>query len=75
MCDKPVLQNGATLESVPDCYKYQQMYDKAVGSYLRELKFVSDWYMTPKNKWQSCQYSSFYNKILSWMLQDSRNVW
>ena len=42
MCDKPVLQNGATLESVPDCYKYQQMYDKAVGSYLRELKFVSD---------------------------------
>ena len=42
MCDKAVLQNGVTLESVTDRYKYQQMYDKAVASYLRELKFVSD---------------------------------
>ena len=30
MCNKLVLQNGRTLQSVPDCYKNQQNYDKAV---------------------------------------------
>ena len=27
--DKAIIENGRTLESVPDCYKNQQMYDKA----------------------------------------------
>ena len=30
MCDKAILENGATLEPVPDCYKNQQMCDKAL---------------------------------------------
>ena len=33
MCDKAILENGGTLESVPNCYKNQQMFDKAVAIY------------------------------------------
>ena len=29
MCDKAILENGGTLKSVPDCYKNQQLCDKA----------------------------------------------
>ena len=32
MCDKAILENGETLKSVPDCYKNQQMSDKAVDN-------------------------------------------
>ena len=32
MCDKAILENDGTLESVPDCYKNQQMCDKAVDN-------------------------------------------
>ena len=42
MCDKAVLENGATLESVPDCCKNQQICDKAVDNYPHALKTVSD---------------------------------
>ena len=48
MCVKAILENGGTLESVPDCYKNQQMCDKTVDNYPHELKFVSDSYMTQK---------------------------
>ena len=30
MCDKAILENSETLEFVSDCYKNQQMCDKAV---------------------------------------------
>ena len=33
MCDKAILENGGTLKSVPNCYKNQQMFDKAVEIY------------------------------------------
>ena len=33
MCDKAVLENGGTSKPVPDCYKNQQMCDKAVDNY------------------------------------------
>ena len=48
MRDKTKLENGGNLESVPDCYKIQQMYDKAVNNYLHLLKFVADYYITQK---------------------------
>ena len=42
MCDKAILENGVTLESVPDDYKIQQMFNKAFDNYLHALKFVPD---------------------------------
>ena len=33
MCDKAILENGETLESVSDCYKNQKMCHKAVENY------------------------------------------
>ena len=48
MYDKAVLENGGTLKSVPDCYKKQQMCDKAVDNYLHALEFVADCYITRK---------------------------
>ena len=40
MCDKAILKNGGTLNSVPDCYKNQEMCSKAVDTYLHALEFV-----------------------------------
>ena len=48
MCDKAILEHGGTLESVPDCYKNQEIYDKAVNNYLHALRFVPDSYITQK---------------------------
>ena len=33
MCDKAILENGGTLKFVPDCYKNQEMCNKAVDNY------------------------------------------
>ena len=48
MCDNAILENGETLEPLPDCYKNQQMCDKAVDNYPHVLKFVLNCYMTQK---------------------------
>ena len=32
MCNKAILKNGGTLESVPDWYKTQEMCNKAVDN-------------------------------------------
>ena len=40
MCDKAILENGET--SVPDCYKNQEMCNKAVNNYPHALEFVSE---------------------------------
>ena len=42
MCDKAVLENGGTLKSVSDCYKNQEMWDKAVDNYSHALEFFPD---------------------------------
>ena len=79
--DKAILENGRTLKSVPDCYKNQEMRNKAVDNYPHWLKFAleREWSKVSKSEkknvpW-SCQYLSFCNTICSWMLYDSRNVW
>ena len=46
MCDKAILENGETLESVPDCYKNQKMCDEAVDNYPHALRFVPNCYKT-----------------------------
>ena len=33
ICDKTILENGGTLESVSDYYENWQMFNKAIGNY------------------------------------------
>ena len=40
MCDKSITENDITLKSVPDCYKSQEVYSKAVDNYPHASKFV-----------------------------------
>ena len=40
MFDKAILENGGTLKSVPDCYKNQEMCNKAVDNYPHALELV-----------------------------------
>ena len=49
MRDKTILENGGTLNSVPDCYKNQEMGNKAVDSYPHTLEFISECSKTQKN--------------------------
>ena len=39
MYDKTVLENGGTLKCVPDCYKNQEMCNKALFNYPYALEF------------------------------------
>ena len=50
MCDKAILENDGTLESVPNYYKNQEMYHKAVDNYLHVLQFVPNCYIKQKKK-------------------------
>ena len=42
MCNKAILENDGTLESVPKRYKTQEMCEKNVDKYANALKFVPD---------------------------------
>ena len=48
MCDKTILENGGTLKAAPDCYKNQEMWNKAVDNYPHALEFVLKCYKTQK---------------------------
>ena len=48
MCDKIPSKELFMLKNYHDRYKTQEIYDKAVDSYLPTLKFVSDWFVTSK---------------------------
>ena len=37
MCDKAVLGNGGTLNSVADCYKNHEMFNKVIDNYRHAL--------------------------------------
>ena len=45
MCNKAILGNDGALKSVPDCYKNQEMCNKAVDNVL---EFVRECFMTLK---------------------------
>ena len=49
MCDKAILENGRTLKSVPECYKNQEICNKAIDNYPHALEFVPENFMTQKN--------------------------
>ena len=46
MGDKAISENGATLNSVLDCYKNQEICNKAVDNYPHVLEFVPECYKT-----------------------------
>ena len=46
MCDKTILENIGTSESLPDCCKNQKMWSKSVDNYGHVLEFVSECYKT-----------------------------
>ena len=46
MCHKAILKNGGTLESVSDCYKNQEICNKAADNYPHALEFVREYYKT-----------------------------
>ena len=48
MCDKIISDDPFSLRYVPDQYKTQVMWDKAVQDCLAALKFVSAWFVTGK---------------------------
>ena len=48
MCDEATLHNGGTLKPIPDCYKNQEVYNKAVDNYSYALEFVPECYETQK---------------------------
>ena len=48
---KAILENGGTLKCVPDCFKNQEMYNKALENYPHALEFVTECYKTQKNVW------------------------
>ena len=88
MCDKTILENSEMLESLPDCYKNQQMCDKVVDNYTHILKFVIKLSILIL-----LEYDLFLNAIklkkcvikllidvfcmwfFSWLVENSRNVW
>ena len=39
MCDESILENVVTLNPVVDCYKNQEMCNKAVDNYALTLEF------------------------------------
>ena len=43
------LENAGTFETVPDCYRNQEMCDKAVDNYPHALEFFPEYYETQKN--------------------------
>ena len=48
MSDKAIPENGEASKYVPDCYKDQEMCNKAVDNYFHALKFISECYKTQK---------------------------
>ena len=49
MCDKVILENGGTLNSVPECNKNQERCNKAGDNNPHALEFVPECYKTQKN--------------------------
>ena len=46
MTDKSILGNGRTMKSFPDCYKNQEMCNRAVDNYPHAFEFVPECSMT-----------------------------
>ena len=48
MCNSIISEDPFSLSYVPDQYKTEQMFDKAVDNCLAALEFVPDWFLTSK---------------------------
>ena len=60
---KAILGNGGTLKSVIDCYKNQEMCNKAVHNYPHALEFVPECFMT-QEMWDKAVHRCFFLKVL-----------
>ena len=65
MYDKAILENGGPLKSVRDCYKNQQMCNKAVDNYPHALEFIPECFMIQRKLsiLILLQYNLFLNAI------------
>ena len=70
MCDKTILENGGTLKAVPDCYKNQEMWNKAVDNYPHTLEFVPECLVTQEmcDKVVNTQVFSCIFSLYSWSI-------
>ena len=59
-------KNDGTLKSAPDCYKNQEMCNKAVHDYPHALEFIPECFMTQK-MYDKAVYTFFlqYNLFLN----------
>ena len=48
MCDEAIIENVGTLNSVPDCYKNHETYNKTADNYPHALEFVPGCYKIQK---------------------------
>ena len=53
MCYKAFLENGGTLQSVPNFYKNKEMCNEEVDNYSHTLEFVPECYKTQKTSEKS----------------------
>ena len=70
MCEKAIVEKGATLKSVPDCYKNQEMWNKAVDNYPHTLEFVPECLVTQEmcDKVVNTQVFSCIFSLYSWSI-------
>ena len=47
-CNTAILENYGTIKSVPNCYKSEEMLNKAADNYPHTLEFIPEWYRTQK---------------------------
>ena len=59
MCNEAVNTSLSAIQLVSECYKTQEMCDKAVDEILITLKFVPDWFVT------SAAIKNFHNALFT----------
>ena len=64
MRDKAILENGGTLKSVPDCYKNQEICNKAVDNYPHTLEFALECYKSQEMCYKAFHRCFFLHLIL-----------
>ena len=72
-CVKSYFRNWWNIKSVPDSYKNQEMYNKAVDNYPHTFQFIPKFFI--RHLWQNCFWRSFLiiycpdkYKTYSWLI-------
>ena len=75
MCKKSILENGGTLKFSLDCYKYQEIRNKAVHNYPPALELVPEWFMTQEMCDRVVNTLSSVMKFVPECYKTQSNVW